>query len=359
MENHNPIHDGRKNSTGIPMPKLSGHDGAHGASSHDEEAQGPSHPEVSPPIPPPADTRMNSLEITKASDPSTAQTGGDGCCMAFKRDVLEAWDLTDDMLFHWLGVGSFRELPLSLQRECWFVKWNPVYWFIWFGTIVSLFIGEKWHRLFGQVGKVSDDETRVEFEARVHWLYTTSGGMICNLAKAILTLIYDAALENSQPHFFKKIILPLIATCVMASSFALGNVCFVRMMRKKSRSGVRSIIVCNAVFSLGLFTSFVVSSIEGGHHSVNPIADWNAKGTSSTFWAVGKILASVCCIFFYVLATLLYSRLWNLYPAKASNSWGQIIEAAPSVFAAAIMVTLVVIGLKYKKYRTYIYSSFM
>ena len=342
------------------MPKLNDREGSpSNPSGDDEEAQEAPQPEVPPPTPP---ARINSFEISNGPDPSTEQSGDGGCWLAFKRDVLVAWDLTDEMLFHWLGVGSFRKLPLSLQREHWFVKWNLGYWFIWFGTIVSLFLGEKWHGLFGQVGKVSDDETRVEFEARVHWLYTTSGGMMCNLAKAVCSLLYCLIFWNhSKPNYFTHSVLPQLATCVMALAFALGNVCFVKVMQKKSRSGVRSIIVCNIVFSLGLFICFVVSCVEGGSLSSGEAEPWDEEGIDpwSLCQIVVKFMASICCIFFYVLATLLYSRLWSLYPARASNLGEKVLEAAPSIVAAALMVTLVIVGFHSKESRQFIYSSFM
>jgi hypothetical protein len=261
------------------------------------------------------------------------------CIAILRRDLHKSSDETDSMLFHWLGFGTFRELSLEDQRRRPYVRYNPLYWLMWFGTIVSLFTGLKFHGLAGQGQPVHDNETRVEYEARVHWVYTTTGGMIWVCIKCVCELLYYASKESQESHFFLGYILPEILSFVMALCLALGNVAFVRVMQLKSRSGVRSIIVCNVVFSVGLLTAVIFQSIHDGIHLQEN------SGFQQAYY-VFALMAKFCCVFFYLLAACIYGRLWSLYESQSKNIRGRINEAAPAILAATGMVCLVVVGLK-------------
>lgn len=275
------------------------------------------------------------------------------------QEIYKVWDMTDEMLFHWLGFGAFRTMDLSEQRKIWFVRFNPFYWILWFGTIVSLFVGRRFHSIFGQGGIVHPNEARIEYEARVHWIYCSSGGMLCVFMKNILYLIYFAMIEVFTTRFFLTYVLPLIIGSAMAVAFAFGNASFLQAMKKKNRSGVRSVIMCNVVFSLGLSICFVVITAEHGQTSSHENKYFNEKTLYEKAYFIGSYFVKCCCLFFYLLATCLYGRLWSFYEASTNTLSGKILEALPSFISASIMTGLVFIGFTDHEFRQYIYATFV
>lgn len=63
---------------------------------------------------------------------------------------------------------SFEE---QLQHPC--IRYNPCYWLLMLVTTPCVCWGRWIHALLGQGGPVRDDESEIEREARIQWIYTT------------------------------------------------------------------------------------------------------------------------------------------------------------------------------------------
>lgn len=69
---------------------------------------------------------------------------------------------------------SFEE---QLQHPC--IRYNPLYWLCTLITMPCLCWGRWIHALLGQGGPVRHDESTIEREARIQWIYTTGLSLLC------------------------------------------------------------------------------------------------------------------------------------------------------------------------------------
>lgn len=125
------------------------------------------------------------------------------------------------------------------------------------------------------------------------------------------------------------------------------------MMAARDLVGVRSIIVCNAVFAICMAVSLGYFA----HHCWQN-ADSLSGASAARFAFV--FFEKAAAVVFFLLATVIYCRLWSLYRYSNRNLKRRLIEVLPAAFSAVFMVIIMYLGLFYKKseFEVYVWATF-
>ena len=99
--------------------------------------------------------------------------------MSSEKEALLQDKKKDDDTSFWLLEDlkwSWTETKITLRDFCgWESTWNPLYYALGLLIAISLVSGLWVHRPFRQDGPVRADETSIEREARIQWIYMTDG----------------------------------------------------------------------------------------------------------------------------------------------------------------------------------------
>jgi len=258
-------------------------------------------------------------------------------------------DASDEMIFHWLCTSRFTSQTLEDQRLSCVVKYNPLYWMVFVVTFLSLGLGREFHILLGQGGPVSESERRDEYEVRVHWVYCTTGAMLWVMARSFLT-IFLAICSLYDPLDW----IAIIVTWTLVICYCTGNSVFLKMMHIRSLYGIRSIIICNLIFSICMFGSLITFFIDvcSKFHQFNT---WDAINN------VYVLFEKTVAVVFFLMATAIYMRLWSIYRYDGRNFKRRILETIPSIIAAMVMFCLMYLALFYDKheFQPYVWATFI
>jgi len=267
-----------------------------------------------------------------------------------------AWasDAAHEMLIHWLCpcCHTFNELSREEQLRSRRIRYNPFYYVCaYLPTVLSLYVGLKVHMLMGQSGPVGAEETRVEYEARVHWIYCTSGAMVAVAATDLLEAIY----YTIQQKFF-EVYIGILISLVICIAFVGGNHMFLWMMVRRSLVGVRSIIMCNLMFSVSMLSDLVLLVCEYKWSKENVEKEHGFALVMLIF----KLLERLACVAFFVVATFIYARLWSLYRYDGRSLGRRLCQILPALVAACAISGLMLFGLLYNdgEYSSYIWDNF-
>ena len=107
-------------------------------------------------------------------------------------------------------------------------SWNLLYWVLILAIMACVLPGRWVHIPFGQGGPVRPDETAAERIARVNWVYATDGPF------ALMALVDAGQLLVGGYDWSVSFALALEAT------YVLGNVVFLRSMRKRKAPARRA-----------------------------------------------------------------------------------------------------------------------
>jgi hypothetical protein len=257
-------------------------------------------------------------------------------------------DASDEMLFHWLCTSRFNSKTLHDQRNSCIVKYNPFYWMVFIVTYLSLGLGREFHILIGQGDPVSDTERRSEYEVRVHWVYCTTGAMLWVCVRSIFTiLMWMCGIDDLDW-------LAVAVTWTLVMFYCAGNAVFLRMMHRRNLVGTRSIIVCNAVFSLCMLGSLITFGISVRNH----FDDYDTVDAISNLYVLFE--KSVAVVFF-LMATAIYMKLWSLYRFNGRNFKRRMLETIPAILSALVMLVLMYLALFYDQheFQPYVWATFI
>ena len=258
------------------------------------------------------------------------------------------------------------------------LAWNPLYWLAWLPTVVAIAVGRWFHAFFGQHNAIDEHETDLEFQARdarnssgnaaqfsqrrccplqvrVWWLYFADGAMLllgvvgllgplltwaeeemgmcgkpgassCSVDGAALQMGFDEAVRHRRRTIRRNpsawpdrraLLSPQVALC-----YLLGNVAFLRAMRRRDQTLVRAFISGNLAFALVLATLLVASVYASASRAVA----WNATRelafTATWFWRgfiVGWIVVGASAVSRHTPVTL---RLHSHHHSSLQASCG-------------------------------------
>ena len=273
-------------------------------------------------------------------------------------------DASDEMIFHWVCSSKFNEQELDVARQTCTVRWNPLYWIAFLATFLSLFVGREFHILLSQGGPVNMPEARQEYEVRVHWVYCTSGAMLWVAARSVMTLLYDAAISE------RVNLMEEVVCWIIVSMFCAGNSVFLRMMRLRSLAGVRCIVICNFVFTACMFASLcyyigLCAKHNNGDDDDDDDDDNEAQcKTHGEFWPtvyiIFLIFEKLVAVLFFIVATIIYARLWSQYKFDGRDLKQRLCETIPAILAAVTMLLLMFIALVFKNdaLEPYVWATF-
>lgn len=236
------------------------------------------------------------------------------------------------MILAWMCPPAFKAHPYEFQRESCRVRWNPGYWVCWFGGFGCILPGLWFHTLFGQDGQLREDETLVEREVRVHWVYGCDGPMVLELIYEVYSVFVNLGHADWDEAFSCTIAI------VVAGCYMMGNVIFMRAMKLQHYVEIRMCIMAGAAFGIGLAIALVGSLVRGprglpgeeyliynattkhwenpSHNNVTSIFVVDVGGDEVNLEehvpGVSWILKGAV-VFFMFLSVFCYRRLWNLH----------------------------------------------
>lgn len=256
-----------------------------------------------------------------------------------------SWDATDEMLFE-LCPQRFKDQSLETRRQACIVKYNPLYWIVFFVIFISLWLGREFHILFGQGGPVRKDESSPEYNVRVQWVYSTSGQMILVFLNCVVTVL--SAIVGAKINA-----VSMAVNFVVVVGYCVGNAVLLRMMRLRHLAGTRVIIVSNGIFSLSMLSSLICYSAE----VIWRLDELSAnKAMRKVFVVLNKSIA----VLFIVAASLDYCNLWYLYKYDGRDMTRRMCETLPAVLSACAMMFLMYLGFLYdsSEFEPYIWAAF-
>lgn len=132
----------------------------------------------------------------------------------------------------------------------------PVFWSIWALVCFSVLSGKWVHGLVGQAGPVRPDESALEREIRVQWIYASDGPFLLSLALNLASL---AAAVLSQSLGANHDTLMLGVSSAINVGFLFANVSFLHGMRHRMAQSVRCNIVFNFAFASALAVALLMT----------------------------------------------------------------------------------------------------
>lgn len=239
------------------------------------------------------------------------------------------WEEGHDMtlaMFPCIGGNSMEE-----KLESPFIKYNPIYWLLWFPTALMLCGGRLVHKLFGQHDKVRHDELEVEHEVRVQWIYANDVMFFVSAVIDISALGHEIDLMAFHKHLadgHEETTAVLIGTVLLTVTI-LGNVGFYRAMKCRDQLGVRAAIAGNAGFAVIMTVLMVYGCLRRiAHGRAN-------KLLSKSFFT------RAMTVLFAIMAIPCYKKLWNAYEERpGSNQLHQVIFVSMPFIGVCLLVLL-------------------
>lgn len=258
-------------------------------------------------------------------------------------DKSDVFTSTWELLKHDFKWGS-DESHFMLVRYCFFwmdrpveevlqhpvVRFNPLYWLLWFLAIICLVSGRWTHSVFGQ-GDGFPGESELEREVRIYWLYCTDGPVLM----ATLVDFYElgVAIEDNALGWNNDTLILFISFCVNFG-FLAGNITFAHAMRQRRATAVKMILGCNFAFASGLAVALVYGAVKG-------YSAWDSDNEEIVSYTLRVIV-----VLFVLLACYIYAPLWNHYDGhpeageEADSHAAKMLDCR--VVAPVVCVTLVV-----------------
>lgn len=221
-----------------------------------------------------------------------------------------SWDEAHEMMLGMLGF-----VP-GVSRKRWrapALRLNPLYWVAWAASAAMLAGGRLVHALFGQHGKVRPDESHVEHETRVQWIYAND----CTYAVSVLLDVWALGREIDlfvwHRHAYDghhEAVGTLIGLGLLLATIA-SNVAFYRSMRNRSTAGVRAAIGGNAGFATVMSIALAGAA--------------QRKGLAILKWSW---FMRAMAVFFAILALPTYTKLWDGYQEERIGARASLVVTA-------------------------------
>jgi multisubunit Na+/H+ antiporter MnhB subunit len=73
-----------------------------------------------------------------------------------------------------------------------------------------------------------------------------------------------------------------------------------------------------------------------------------------------ELFEKASAVVFFVMATVIYAKLWSLYRFDGRDMRRRLLETLPAVVSASVMLCLMFLGLSYHnhKYQAYFWATF-
>jgi hypothetical protein len=183
-------------------------------------------------------------------------------------------------------------------------KFNLLYLFVWFPTVIALILGRLFHSIFGQGGQIRDEELVVEHAARVQWIYPLDGVLFGSLLLNASKILYYAIIPGSSNEYTKTLTGMAVFLVYMA-----GNVVFINAMQIQWSLGVKMVIIGTLAFALAMLIAFIFELEE----------DIEARKAIGFFNVIQYILRFLFIVF-ALAAWWIYRGLWSAYTKDRSRS---------------------------------------
>ena len=113
----------------------------------------------------------------------------------------------------------------------------------------------------------------------------------------------------------------LLVTWVVVFCYVASNAALLHMMSIRNMVGTRSIIVCNLVFSLCMLASLVSYSVNAWYSP--------PESSSDGLYLAYELFEKGSAVIFFLMATVIYCKLWSLYRFSDRNLKRRICETIP------------------------------
>eukprot|EP00622_Pseudochattonella_farcimen_P001780 FR736562.1.p1 GENE.FR736562.1~~FR736562.1.p1 ORF type:complete len:184 (+),score=21.44 FR736562.1:91-642(+) len=173
----------------------------------------------------------------------------------------------------------------------------------------------------------------------------------------VLELIYYAIINNFEDEYIG--ILSSLAICFC---FVAGNNAFLGMMNKRSLVGTRCIIICNITFSVAMLSDLILIVCQYDPSNDDFADDYDQLNTTiNQVVLILKLLEAIVCVAFFVVAGLIYARLWSLYRYDGRSLGQRMCEIIPAVLSAGGIASLMLIGLTFNngQYKSLFWNTFV
>lgn len=189
------------------------------------------------------------------------------------------------------------------------VRYNPVYWVVWLGTALLIFVGRLLHACAGQHGPISDPESSIEHEVRVWWIYPTDAAFMGGLGLAVVDLVcYAINGTLTERYHWSKVVV----CAVVYSSYVASNFSFLHALYSHSGLHVRAGIAGNAALAIALICMLIVTLVRAAEGHVAASVHHDMSGHSWLYVIYTWVLRTVF-VLFLVLMSATYCRLWRAY----------------------------------------------
>ena len=181
---------------------------------------------------------------------------------------------------------------LRRQTEAFYVRWNPLYYLVFIFAAICIVVGRIEHSIICSQGQpVRGDETDIEKEIRIHWIYFFDGFYALFLLK---NLAMQAITFTSGTSAAAGVLLAVQVGAVGA--IFMGNACMIHAMRQRSVLLTRAVVVAVLTFGLTLAWWFTHCLIHG-------------EAATTTIEWVGR----ACLAAFFAWEGLVFLQLWSAY----------------------------------------------
>jgi len=231
--------------------------------------------------------------VPEATEAKAEDASGEESCLCVLGNILltaiygEYLESADMVLgeitrFTCFVPGTFASLPGTQQRHSPFLQWNPLWWTAVLSMMVAIVPGKLFHALFSQDRPLRQDELPLERRARIAWVYTFSGGMVCMLLCALLELI--GGLHQGCIGLVRASAVAML----LSVWYLLENAHLLHRMRCRQTVLVRGLIVNRIVFGLAILLVFVLYVVR---HDMPSSGDIKYTWTMSVLFGLGMMLA--------------------------------------------------------------------
>jgi len=244
-----------------------------------------------------------------------------GALAGFVRGVGALWREaameSHESLWAYCFPRAFNELSVDAKLASGWVRLNPAYWLGFVATAVLMFVGMSAHHLIGQGPADVDMSERgyregdvdavrvIEREVRCEWVYLSDGLYLLQATSGVVSLAGTCLPDGCG--WSPSVVVALFDEVLTSLFIVMMNVFFLAAIIHRRAWMTRYFIFLNFVYATTEtfdWTYSVFTVIAAGEGASN----------------VGAIVGTFLTVFFYVLAAVLYARLWRAYSEDLSSA---------------------------------------
>jgi len=226
-------------------------------------------------------------------------------CMLIKMTFGYIWPNKEE-----ISARNDIGVPKFLQK-C-FLKYNPLYWFCWLGIASLIFMGQLVHYPLDQHRRTRKDETELEGEVRIQWIYCCDGCYALMILYDIGEFFFywaDDGLTWNSTEVKCGANCYLVALAIYSGLLATDCL-FLNAMKQQNELMFRGSIVTVLLFGVVVLICLLISALTGN------LDDASDDVTFSWFMRV-------CVVLMYVVMGMFYCKLWHVY--RPTHTHGMVI----------------------------------